>query len=116
MRELTDEQVNKLISAYVSNKEELKEIKQHLREYGILDNGVSDIQDTFEMGYNNALEYVFTVLELEDNENFNEKRIEELRQQIQYEEEKLKCCGYGKSELLYLEELKEELKMLEEDV
>lgn len=43
-----------------------------------------------------------------------EKRINELNDEIKYEEEKLKCCGYGKSDLLYLEGLKEKLVELEE--
>ncbi len=41
-----------------------------------------------------------------------EKRIEELQDMIDYEEKKLKVCGYGKSDLLYVEGLKEELQEL----
>ena len=45
-----------------------------------------------------------------------EKRIEELENEIEYEEKKLKVCGYGKSDLLYIEGLKEELQELESKI
>lgn len=44
-----------------------------------------------------------------------EDRIKELKEEIAYEEKKLECCAYGKRELLYLEELKEELARLESE-
>ena len=43
-----------------------------------------------------------------------EKRIEELKKEIRYEKRKMKCCAYGKSDLMYLYGLEEELKELEE--
>lgn len=61
-KELTNGMIEKLIDAYASNKEALYDIHARLEEYGILDNGITDISDTFEMGYNNALEYVFAIL------------------------------------------------------
>ena len=45
-----------------------------------------------------------------------EKRIKELENEIAYEEKKLECCGYGKSDLMYLEGLKYELGELEEQL
>jgi hypothetical protein len=42
-----------------------------------------------------------------------EKRIEELKKEIEYEKEKMKCCGYGESDLMYLYGLEEELEDLE---
>lgn len=45
-----------------------------------------------------------------------EKRIEELQDMIDYEEKKLKVCGYGTSDLLYIEGLKEELQELESKI
>lgn len=41
-----------------------------------------------------------------------EKRIEELQDMIDYENRKLEVCGYGTSDLLYIEGLKEELQEL----
>lgn len=45
-----------------------------------------------------------------------EKRIEELQDMIDYEEKKLEVCGYGTSDLLYIEGLKEELQELESKI
>ncbi len=45
-----------------------------------------------------------------------EKRIEELQDMIDYENRKLEVCGYGKSDLLYIEGLKEELQELESKI
>ena len=41
------------------------------------------------------------------------KQIKELRNQIKYEKQKMKCCAYGKSDLMYLYGLEQELKNLE---
>ena len=45
-----------------------------------------------------------------------EKRIEELQDMIYYENRKLEVCGYGTSDLLYIEGLKEELQELESKI
>ena len=45
-----------------------------------------------------------------------ENRIEELEKEIEYEEKKLKVCGYGTSDLMYIEGLKEELQELENKI
>ena len=66
----TNEMIEKLIDAYESNKDELYRSKEIIDEHGILDNGISDIHDTFEMGYNNALQYVFKVLGIKDYETY----------------------------------------------
>lgn len=63
---ITNETIKALINAYESNKDALYSLDKTLEEYGILDNGVSDIHDTFEMGYNNALQYVFSQLGIKD--------------------------------------------------
>jgi hypothetical protein len=67
-REITNKMVEKLINVYESNKDSLYELDGILDENGILDNGITDIHDTFEMGYNNALQYVFSVLGIKDYE------------------------------------------------
>lgn len=67
-REITNEMIEKLINVYESNKETLYEVDKILDEHGILDNGITDIHETFEMGYNNALQYVFETLGIKDYE------------------------------------------------
>jgi hypothetical protein len=60
---ITKEQVAKLKDAYESNKEILREVEEHIEEYGMTDDGLTDATESFEQGYNNALEFVFRVLE-----------------------------------------------------
>lgn len=43
-----------------------------------------------------------------------EKKIRDLKKQIKYEEEKLKCCANGKKDLFYLLALEQELEDLED--
>ena len=59
---ISTENLEKLKLAYKENKEKLKEIEKFIQEHGSLDNGVSDIKESFEMGYNNALEFVLNLL------------------------------------------------------
>lgn len=63
---VTNEMIEKLINVYESNKDSLYELDGIIDEHGILDNGITDIHNTFEMGYNNALQYVFEVLGIKD--------------------------------------------------
>ena len=44
----------------------------------------------------------------------NAKRIEELKKEIAYEKKRLECCAYGKSDLIYLGQLQQELEELTE--
>ena len=53
--------------------------------------------------------------ELTDEEvELVEEEIERLEKEIDYEERKLKVCGYGKSDLYYIEELEDDLEQLKE--
>lgn len=52
---------------------------------------------------------------LKGDELIMEERIEKLRKQIEYEERKLDACGYGSSDLQYLEGLYAELESLESE-
>ena len=61
---ITSDVVDKLKNVYDSNRETLDTMRQHIAENGSLDNGITDIEDTFEQGYNNALEYVFKTLNI----------------------------------------------------
>jgi hypothetical protein len=67
-REITNEMVEKLINTYESNADSLYELYRILNKNGVLDNGITDIHDTFEMGYNNALQHVFSILDIKDYE------------------------------------------------
>ena len=60
---ITKEQIAKLKDAYESNKETLREVEEYIEEYGMTDDGLTDATESFEQGYNNALEFVFRVLE-----------------------------------------------------
>lgn len=61
---ITKEQVEKLKESYESNKEDLKGLKRYIRKYGMTDDGLADATESFEQGWNNALEFVFRILEL----------------------------------------------------
>ena len=45
-----------------------------------------------------------------------ENKIEDLLNEIEYEERRMECCAYGKSDIAYLESLKEELSELEDQL
>lgn len=59
---VTNERVKKLVESYKSNKEELVQLENFIDEYGCTDDGLTDVRESFEQGWNNALEYVFNVL------------------------------------------------------
>lgn len=69
---ISQETIQKLIDAYESNKDSLYNLYDILEEHGILDNGITDIHDTFEMGYNNALQYVFRLLGITNYESIKQ--------------------------------------------
>ena len=62
--DITKEQIAKLKDAYEGNKEALIELEEHIEEYGMTDDGLTDATESFEQGYNNALELVFRILEV----------------------------------------------------
>ena len=45
-----------------------------------------------------------------------ENKIEDLLNEIEYEERRMECCAYGSSDLAYLEALKLELAELEDEL
>lgn len=67
---ITKEQIAKLKDAYEDNKMQLKEVEEHIEEYGMTDDGLTDATESFEQGWNNALEFVFRILESNGEENF----------------------------------------------
>lgn len=62
--------------------------------------------------YNKRVEedYIQDLLVIQ--EDYLQERIDELEKQIEYEDKRLDCCAYGKSDLYYLEGLKYELEEL----
>lgn len=62
---ITNEQIAKLKDSYESNKEDLRNLRNHIKEYGMTDDGLSDVTESFEQGWNNAMEYVFITLGIE---------------------------------------------------
>ena len=63
-QQITSKMVKDLMKVYESNRESLHKLNTVIDEHGILSNGITDIHSTFEMGYHNALEYAFTVLNI----------------------------------------------------
>lgn len=53
--------IKKIKIFYDSNKEDLKEIEKFINTYGYLNNGLTDASESFEQGYNNALEQVLSL-------------------------------------------------------
>lgn len=75
---ITDDMLKKIIGTYEENKENLGHIERSIEDNGMLDNGISEVEETFEMGYNNALEYIFNTIGI-DYEPFystDEKSVE----------------------------------------
>ena len=59
---VTEENVKKIKDAYKSNKVEIQEMNQYENDKRIID-------DSFEMGYNNALEFVMDLLSIQYQES-----------------------------------------------
>jgi len=62
---ISDDAIRKIKGAYRSNREELRELENIIDENGITDDGISDVSISFEQGYNNALEFVLTLLAID---------------------------------------------------
>lgn len=90
---ITRVQTDLLRAVYKINKTTLKELEQYLADGGIINNNLTDVTKTFEQGYNNALEYVFDILNISPT-----MTIEELQRKFDYEfecnvTEEYKECG-----------------------
>lgn len=49
-------------------------------------------------------------------EEILENKIEDLLNEIEYEEKRMGCCDYGNTDIMYLKSLKEELCKLEDEL
>lgn len=59
---ITKEQIKILKINYEHNKEMLIDLENYIEENGITDEGLSDVTESFEQGWNNAMEFVFLTL------------------------------------------------------
>lgn len=75
-----EEKVKMLKESYKANKKDLMELKQYIDENGATDDGLTDATESFEQGYNNALEYVFNILGIKTN-----LTVEDLKREEGYE-------------------------------
>lgn len=96
-------------------------------------NGNKTLCETILRLVDKALDYELNEKEFETDEEYNKyyesdyiqdllsiqedyiyERKNELEKQVKYEEEKLKCCAYGKNDLYYIESLYDEIDELQE--
>ena len=59
---ITSEQIEKLKTAYENNKEVLIDLENWIEENGCSSDGLTDVEQSHEQGYNDAMEFVFSVL------------------------------------------------------
>lgn len=59
---ISKEQLKRILDSYNCNKEDLSNIENYISRNGCLQNGLSEASESFEQGYNNAMEYVFNIL------------------------------------------------------
>lgn len=64
-RKISKAQIEEIKALYNTNKGFLDEVEKEFEDCGILQSGCQDISETFEQGYNNALENVFSILGIE---------------------------------------------------
>lgn len=61
---ITEYQVEQMMDSYKGNKEDLENLEAYIKENGCTDDGLGDATESFEQGYNNALRYVFSILNI----------------------------------------------------
>ena len=61
---ITSKQIEELKESYKDNKVSLEELEEYIEENGITDEGLTDVTESFEQGWNNAMEFVFSVLNI----------------------------------------------------
>lgn len=98
---ITKEQIAKLKDAYESNKEELKYVEDYIKKWGATDDGLTDVTESFEQGYNNALEFVFRVLEENGEEEFMNYEMKVVITKDEKEKERTLDCWFSYDEEQY---------------
>lgn len=61
---ITEYQMEQMVDSYNANKEDLENLESYIKENGCTDDGLSDVAESFEQGWNNALKYVFSLLNI----------------------------------------------------
>lgn len=61
-KEITEEQIKKIKSIYNDNREELSQVRNTIKENGILNNGLSESDESWEQGFNNGIENICSIL------------------------------------------------------
>lgn len=59
---ITPEQINEIRESYKNNREDLTRLRAFIKEFGESDDGVRDASESFEQGWNNALEFLCKTL------------------------------------------------------
>jgi len=59
---LTEKQQKILKDSYKANEKDLKKVQRYVNKYGCTEDGLSDASESFEQGWNNALQFVFSTL------------------------------------------------------
>ena len=65
--------IKKLLDIYEGNKEDLKNLAERVEEGEFITEDFHDVTQSFEQGYNNALELVFDTLGIEYNKEKEEE-------------------------------------------
>ena len=63
--EITKADIRLLLDAYEINKEDLRNLEKFIDEHGMANDGLTNATESFEQGYNNALEFVFRTLHID---------------------------------------------------
>ena len=64
MNILTVKEQEELYMGYLDNLKELKETKNQIKKYGCCDNGISDVADSYQQGFNDAFEFILGILDI----------------------------------------------------
>lgn len=59
---ITSEQIERLREMYEVNQVCLNELAEYIEENGVTDDGLTDVEGSFEQGWHNAMKFVFNVL------------------------------------------------------
>ena len=59
---ITSEQIKRLREMYEANQVCLNELAEYIEEHGSTDDGLTDVEESFEQGWHNAMKFVFEVL------------------------------------------------------
>lgn len=79
---ISAKQMETLKNLYKSNKDSLKELENFISEHGVTDCGLTDATESFEQGYNNAMEQIFNMFGIDFDCNMT---VDKLKKHFEYE-------------------------------